>query len=453
MSSEVADASISLFSGGGFGDIGIEYGAGIPVVLCCELLTERADVLKRLFPSAAVHCGDIWECKDDIIRDARNRVGNNKRPRLLLMSPPCQGMSTNGVGRIMAAVAQNMRPRLDPRNRLILPALEIVEALQPEWVIIENVPNMRNTVIMNEFDTLENVLDVVRRRLSAYDVQPKTIDAASYGVPQRRERLITVCRRIRPEFVAQTYHPVSSHGSIQQPYVTLRAATQHLPELNAISRCRDPADNLHRIPKWTHSQHFAMHHTPEGETAFHNDTCLVCGLRVEDDQLVNCPECSSQMPRPVVEKRCWKCRVCGSLASHTKTSCSKNHTKRGDEDEIRVQQVIRAFKTAYRRMHYDRPSSTLTTNSGVISSDVKGHPVQDRVLSTREVLIVSSVSDYPGFHAPWSRTLEVFETLSDRCIRHIAGESIPPLVTFKLVKHLLDVESLCQCPQGNRAPE
>ena len=42
-------------------------------------------------------------------------------------------------------------------------------------------------------------------------------------------------------------------------------------------------------------------------------------------------------------------------------------------------------------MQSDRVASTLTTNSGVISSDIKGHPTQNRVLSLREIMILSSL--------------------------------------------------------------
>ena len=64
--------------------------------------------------------------------EVRRRIRPNRRPWLLIMSPPCQGMSSNGKGRIGVGVERGTRPEVDPRNRLLLPALDIVEALQPE---------------------------------------------------------------------------------------------------------------------------------------------------------------------------------------------------------------------------------------------------------------------------------------------------------------------------------
>lgn len=437
--SDVARCSVSLFSGGGFGDIGVEYGAGVPILAMCELLPERANVLRRLFPNACVHCGDIWECKQGVVDQVRRHLGEGKRPQLLVMSPPCQGMSSNGVGRILSAVARKQRPELDPRNRLLLPAIEVVEALQPEWIVLENVRNMRNTVIMNEFDVLENVLDVLRRRLANYDIRVEVLDAASFGVPQRRERLITIGRR-SSHATARSYHPDVTHGPGKLPHVTLHAATRHLPDLDALSKRVDEFDPLHRIPEWSHLQYMAMSHTPEGHTAFDNDSCVRCRTRVDDPRVAVCPTCTELMPRPLVKKSYWRCKHCASLTPRTRTVCGQAHA-RSDEEDIVLHDVIRAFKTAYRRMHHDRPSSTLTTNSGVISSDVKGHPHQNRVLSLREVLIVASLSSHPGFDAPWAKAESTLEGLPDRCIRHIAGESIPPLVMFRIVRHLLSYDA------------
>jgi len=41
------------------------------------------------------------------------------------------------------------KPKLDPRNRLIIPTLEIARALNPRLVVFENVPEMESTLIEN----------------------------------------------------------------------------------------------------------------------------------------------------------------------------------------------------------------------------------------------------------------------------------------------------------------
>ena len=415
---DVVIGCVSLFSGGGFGDIGVQYGAAVPVLAACELLPERAALLRRLFPRAAVVEGDIWNVKEGLVETVRERIGA-RRPWLMLMSPPCQGMSSNGAGRISNAIARGLRPDMDPRTRLILPAIEVVERLRPEWVVLENVRGMQHTVIMNEDGVLERILDVLRRRLPDYSFQERVLDAADFGVPQHRERLITIGKRRAATTVVEhpPFHPTPSHGpNAHRPHVTLRACTAHLPALDAIAHPTDDDDPLHCVPRWTLQQHEWMRATPEGGTAFDNLTCPMCNSTTEDRSSVQCSRCESWLPRP-------RKRVRGPPESY---------------------RPVRAFRTSYRRMVADRPASTLTTNSAVISSDVKGHPTQHRVLSVREVLTVASASPFPDCAEDIQRFRPALATIeaaaSHKLIRHVAGESIPPLMTCAIVKRLQDLD-------------
>ena len=66
-------------------------------------------------------------------------------------------------GRISAAIRQGNRPQEDERNRLILPGINALEKLQPDWFILENVRRMENTVIRNEKNEPENILQCLAR--------------------------------------------------------------------------------------------------------------------------------------------------------------------------------------------------------------------------------------------------------------------------------------------------
>ena len=101
--------AISTFSGGGIGDAGVEWGAGIPI-FCLRVSSRRAGLIRQNFPDTKVFEGDIWTEKDKIIRHAKT-VGENGKPWLFVMSPPCQGMSANGAGRISASIAAGNRQK------------------------------------------------------------------------------------------------------------------------------------------------------------------------------------------------------------------------------------------------------------------------------------------------------------------------------------------------------
>tara|TARA_B100001989_G_scaffold228595_1_gene185474 strand:+ start:310 stop:1596 length:1287 start_codon:yes stop_codon:yes gene_type:complete len=417
----------SLFSGGGIGDVGLEWGAGIPVIAAGEIIPSRAALIRKNFPDSRVFEGDIHDFKDDYIEYFQKYL-QGLNPWLLTLSPPCQGMSSNGAGRISAEIKAGKRHREDQRNRLILPGIEILQKLKPDWFILENVKRMENTIIRNERGQSENILDCLSRRLypSGYSIFANILDFRDYGVPHHRERLITIgCRipSIAKRFKStgnvfsmdlSPFHAPVSHGKVSnQEWMTIRETIGHLRELDARSKLSDPNDLYHCIPKWNDNQYFWMQHTPEGRSAFENLTCPVCQKRSSDSKATRCA-CGALLPRPQI-------------------------IRSGNES------LVRGFKTSYRRMLWDKPASTLTMNSGVISSDVKGHPEQNRVLSLREILLLSTL-DNPEWKKTYSfegiryGRMSPDDTFSKKLVREVIGESIPPLAMMKLAKHIQKLE-------------
>lgn len=150
--------AISLFCSSGIGDLGLQAN-GVRTIIANELLPERARLFQANYPDCKMFSGDIWELKEDIINFYR--ANYSESPFLILATPPCQGMSSNGMGKMLNDYRKGLRPKFDERNRLILPTLDIVAALQPQWVIFENVPNMQNTLIYNEEGNLVNIIDYI----------------------------------------------------------------------------------------------------------------------------------------------------------------------------------------------------------------------------------------------------------------------------------------------------
>ena len=136
--------AISLFSSSGIGDLGLKAN-NIDTIIACELLEERMNLFRNIYPNAKCFQGDIWKLKDEIIEYYKNEY--SEPPFLILATPPCQGMSSNGMGKMLNDYRKGLHPKMDERNRLIIPALEIIKALKPQWVILENVANMTNTLI------------------------------------------------------------------------------------------------------------------------------------------------------------------------------------------------------------------------------------------------------------------------------------------------------------------
>lgn len=450
MDSGAKKCSISLFSGGGLGDIGIEWGAGVPVIINCELIPERAELLSLNFQNSKVFTGDIWSEKSKIIKHSK-KVLAKERPWLIVLSPPCQGMSANGAGKIQSQIRAGKRSKWDERNRLILPALEIIEELKPDFFILENVNRMQNTIIVNEFDQPENILQLINRKLGKeYSIKANILDFAHYGIPHHRKRLITIgtnIQRLRtklanPEVVfskeLSLLHPRPTYGNGREAFITLRDTIGHMPELDANSNLVDKHDKFHIIPKWNKDHYFWLQHTKEGDSAFNNNKCPSCNKITLDINITHCEKCKNLLPRPILTFQGWFCKVCKSDTRDKKNQCKNSHY-RSTEKTLQITRIIRGFKTAYRRMCWDKPANTITMNSGVVSSDVKAHPSQNRVLSVREIMMLSTLNSSPKINVEWNNKFQLSpnKKVPAKMIREIIGESIPPLGMKIIVKHLL----------------
>ena len=96
-------------------------------------------------------------------------------------------------------------------------------------------------------------------------------------------------------------------------------------------------------------------------------------------------------------------------------------------------------------MKWDQPGGTLTMNSGVISSDLKGHPDQNRVLSIREILLLSTL-EHPRWKKAYSfegieyGRMKKGDAFSKKLVREVVGESIPPLAMARIVERLAELD-------------
>ena len=130
------------------------------------------------FPSAVLahhwptipNLGDIT-C-DDFIEQARRRPID-----VLVGGTPCQSFSVAGLRKGMD----------DDRGNLALQFCRIADALQPRWVVWENVPGVLSSGKGRDFGSIVGALVEV-----GYDIAWRILDAQYFGVPQRRRRVFLV---------------------------------------------------------------------------------------------------------------------------------------------------------------------------------------------------------------------------------------------------------------------
>jgi DNA (cytosine-5)-methyltransferase 1 len=128
---------------------------------------------------------DLLTCHKDELTSLRGKID------ILAGGPPCQGFSFAG-----------RRIEDDPRNLLFEKYVEVVEAIQPQALILENVPGMRVAHARKKVVELQGSSGGRRRSFydrlveslgkQGYEVDAMLVDASTFGVPQRRSRLIAI---------------------------------------------------------------------------------------------------------------------------------------------------------------------------------------------------------------------------------------------------------------------
>lgn len=397
--------AVSLFSSAGIGELGIQA-AGLEVVLANELLPQRVAMYRENFKHAVLQ-GDIRTKKNEIIELAAEFAGQEEI-FLLYVTPPCQGMSSNGLGKLNAEVAAGRRGREDDRNRLVIPAMDVAVALRPRWVLFENVPGMERTSIRTSGSKTENIISYMARRLGReYVGRAEIVACEDYGIPQRRKRLITIFTRDP----GGREHYEKSGCSFLAPLrkkrrITLREAIGSLPPLDARPGKNEARDfhPYHFVPVMGANKYEWVRRTKEGETAFNNQ-CINRSCRSKTnpghkDVLVNGKWVSSK-EIPIY------CQKCGSLLP-------RPHVIEGGKPRL-----LRGFHSAYRRMKWDEPARTLTQNFIYEASDNKIHPSQNRVLSVYEAMILQTIDRYKYAFKIDGRDVSTAQ------IAEVIGESVP----------------------------
>lgn len=239
---------------------------------------------------------------------------------VLLGTPPCQGFTQ----------FKNSAGANDPRNQLVLSFLKYVGFLKPKLLFFENVPGLvRLPHGQNFYRELMQGLERLGYRLRAGEV-----DAADYGVPQHRVRVLVLgaLEKEPPPFPEATHgHPdtLEVRAGLKKAWVTVREAIGHLRPLRPGET--DPNDPMHRAP--------------------------TMGERVARFIAFVPKDGGSRMDVPKEE---W-------------LPCHKNHSGHRD---------------VYGRLSWDKPSGVITSGCCNVSKGRFAHPEQDRAITPREAALL-----------------------------------------------------------------
>lgn len=145
------------------------------------------DTVKRCLPEVPYLLRDVVDLRPSELRDK----AGGRRICGVLGGPPCGGFSLAGsAGRAGG----------DDRTRYVREYARLVRALDPDFLLMENVPQL---LFRKQYEELLEALD------SRYRVTAAILNAAQYGLPQTRHRAFVLAYHkrlgIEPRFPAPTH--------------------------------------------------------------------------------------------------------------------------------------------------------------------------------------------------------------------------------------------------------
>ncbi len=404
--SETRPRVLDLFCGAGGLSVGFEA-AGYEIV---GGIDNQEIAVKTFTSNLSGAKGLVRDLRKPDFSDIAEFVGSSSVD-LIVGGPACQGFSTSG-----GLSRSSGRDDQDPRNRLFLNYLGIVDLLRPSWILFENVPGLLL------YDNGRVALEIARAfREIGYAVVPMILLAADFGVPQLRRRLVFVGNRTKTDIAFPT--PTHGNADLWKNYALPFA---HLSRIghggNAGALAHVTFDQACAdLPALDEGQ--ALDGVPYGSNPGSDyQTCVRVGSKVVRqhvaDSLPPLDRLAAQILKPGEN---WRNMPSQSLPDRFR--------------RIRPYDAT----TCLRRLCGDQPAYTITTKFNEATTGAFIHPSQARTLTLREAARIQSFPDRL-----------VFEGTTGQ-IRHQIGNAVPPLLAQCLaeaIKPLVvkDIEGAAQEP-------
>lgn len=234
---------IDLFSGAGGLSCGFVM-AGFNPIASVEIMPEAVETYKYNFIQKKKFNEKV-ETRDIRLPEVKEKLYesvNEKKVDVIIGGFPCQGFSMAGY-----------RVVEDPRNSLYKEMKEIVEKLQPEYVVMENVEGLRS---MLNGKVEQKIIEDYEK--IGYKINLTVLNSADYGVPQTRKRVIFIGNRIGKT----NYHPKPLLE--EKNYITLGQGIKRFMNLE------EKYEINHIFTRHTEEMKQRLSAVPEGKSLYKN---------------------------------------------------------------------------------------------------------------------------------------------------------------------------------------
>ena len=346
---------IDLFSGVG----GLSYGFSVlpefNSVAANEIEKDISIAYSLNHPNVKMINCDICLLTKEII----DSILNGCRVDIVVGGPPCQSYSTLG------------KRRIDDKAKLFVQYKKILKILKPKAFVFENVVGLLS---MDKGRLFKQIKDEFSEL--GYILKYNVLDAADFGVPQHRERVILVGIKKYNNFI----YPEPTHGLNIKPYVTLKDAIGDLPVLKSGQEKdyyeKDINNEFLKFLRKNNSKFVSEHKSPK------NGPNLIKIMEMLKDG-----QGKDDLPENVRPKS--------------------------------------GYGNTYAKLWWNKPSTTITRNFACPSSSRCIHPRDSRAMSIREgARLQSFPDDYKFYGSDGMKRLEI-------------GNAVPPLLSIAIAKQML----------------
>lgn len=314
---------IDLFSGSGGSAWGFKK-AGFALRVAVEIDRVASASFKENFPETTVINEDISKINGKLLLKSANIKQHEKDTLVILACPPCQGFST----------ARRKEQRLmDPRNILIMEFVRLVGEIRPIAFVLENVPGLLKGMGRNVFEMATGKLSEMGYTMT----DPKILETADYGIPQKRRRLVimgTRSNKLKLALPEPTHQSPVSRSNHLAFWKTVRDVISDLPPIP--TGAKNTVDELHVSANLSETNLERLKHTPENGGG----------------------------------RKSWP-----------------------DYLKLKCHESVSGYYDVYGRMFWDSPSPTITGGCVMLSKGRFGHPEQNRAISLREAARLQTFPD------------------------------------------------------------
>lgn len=358
---------VSLFSGGGGLDLGF-VSEGYNVIWAIDNNRNAVETYKTNIGNHII-CADI------------NRMDISKIPHadVVIGGPPCQSFSLAGNRNVE-----------DERGQLVWKYIHIIEQVKPKAFVFENVTGLLSAKNAQGEKIIE-LLKVAFKNIG-YTIEQQVMNAADYGIPQRRKRVIIVGLKDKKFVFPKPTH--SEDGIHLKRYVSVEEALGDLPEA-----IRDERGHVeYPMPPQNEYQRYVRR-----------------SVKVTEHFMPQMSELDEY------------------IVSHVKPGGNYRDIP-ADVNSSRIKRLQRdgGHTTCYGRLSPDKPSYTINTYFNRPNVGCNIHYKADRMITVREALRLQSFpDDY------------VIVSSSKQGRNLIVGNAVPPMLAGVIaheLKHYIEEE-------------